>query len=87
MVLPLAAILTACLSPNRLPVPPEDRLVCLPEPARPAGLGEPYLDASGAERRAVTDAEDAQYKADLRASWFSCWDNIGYLRRWFAEFR
>jgi hypothetical protein len=44
------------------PRPPEDKLVCDPEPGRPAGSGAPYVDAAGIERREVTDEENGTYR-------------------------
>lgn len=62
--------------------PPENKLVCKDEPSRPVGLGPEYVDANGIIRRAVTDAEDGEYKRVLREAGGDCRSNLNWVRRY-----
>lgn len=89
-VLALAALslLSACGGDGiNFTPPPENKLVCKDEPARPVGLGPEYVDANGVTRRAVTDAEDAAYKIAMREAGGDCRNNLGWVREYLKNLK
>lgn len=92
VLIPLIALSTACAEPVKLnpPPPPPERMVCAELPAPPAieglvafPLGESTVYDSGqVDRR---DAKIARWIVAVRDSWFSCSNNLAWIRQYFQE--
>ena len=82
LLLAACALVAGCKTYD-VPRPPDDKLVCDPEPGRPVGAGPVYTDSAGVERREVTDEENGTYLRSLRGSGQSCRDDVNWLREWF----
>lgn len=70
LILPVLLLVAGCMQPG-FTMPDKSKLVCAPEPGRPAGLGPDG---------AVTDAENGDYLRALRTAGGDCRSSLQWLK-------